>query len=274
MGEGSSKRSPRDLGSFRRRNELSEASRSATRSATGASGAAASTSAALVVVGKGPVDDGVVDAALAEIRRLMVVGMNVAAHGVGEYLLASFFGGDPETYRSRKKGDAPSFDALLERPELEALGLSRTKLYNCIAVRIQAQALGMEDLQNLPLSHQVALVPAPGERKAELARKALDQGLTVKALHAEVGKAKAEAPEKKRRGRPGQPIFLKVITQAKKAAVLADSAETTEADMLRVGLTASRDQLRELERCIASQQRVADGMKKHLAERVSSGLGQ
>lgn len=157
------------------------------------------------------VDEGLVREAIEEIRKRMVVGATATAHGVGEYLLDTFFGGKPEMYRSRAKDGNPSFDAVVNHPDLKHLGLKRSSLYNCIGTWIQFQELGMPELQSLPVTHQVALLSAPEGAKKKLAAKAARDGLSVKALKEEVEKARKKDPEKGKAGRPPLPAFVKSI---------------------------------------------------------------
>lgn len=157
------------------------------------------------------VDEGLIREALEEIRKRMVVGATATAHGVGEYLLDTFFGGDAEKYRSRKKDGNPSFEALLKHQDLELLGLKRSSLYNCIGTWIQFEELGMPELQSLPVTHQVALLAAPETEKERLVQKAIKKGLSVKALKEEVEKAREKNPSKSKSGRPPLPAFVKSI---------------------------------------------------------------
>ena len=173
------------------------------------------------------VDEAVIQEALGEIRQRMVEGASRSAHSVGEYLLTRFFGGEPDRFYKRKKGEHPLFDALLDRTEdLSRLGLRRSTLYNCIGIHAQARALpqtAQEKIRTLPYSHQVALLPAPRERKRGLVTQAGE--LSVRELKSRIKDAKREVLGESRAGRPELPAFVKGLTRLKKAVEVATSGD-------------------------------------------------
>lgn len=194
------------------------------------------------------VDEALVQQALEELHCRMVVGASATALSVGEYLLGAFFGGDASRYRSRRRDGNPSFDALLDRPELVQLGLSRSGLYNCIGIWMQLEALGMKELRGLSVSHQVALLPAPEDHKRSLAMMALERGLSVRRLRMQVDAARKEARGDRKVGRPPLPAFVKGMTRLRNAVELALSEDVSEADFLHYRPDDARQLMRELDR--------------------------
>jgi len=94
---------------------------------------------------------------------------------VGDYVLNTFFGEDPETFHTRGKGHA-TFPALAEREDLR-LGFSA--LYKAVAVVEQRRLLPDNLASVLSLEHQVKLLPVKDENeKVELARRAVQEELS------------------------------------------------------------------------------------------------
>jgi len=210
------------------------------------------------------IDEGLVREAIEEIRKRMVIGMSVAAHGVGEYLLDTFFDGDPKKYRTRDKDGSPSFDALLKHPDLERLSLSRTGLYDCVRVWIQYQELGLPGLQQLPLSHQVALLPAPAKVKEKLVEAAIEQGMSVRALKDEVGKARKKNRGKNKAGRPALPVFVKSIHALGK---FMKDPEGSFADLEKID-DLDESQAQELYRTVTAMKLQCEKLQKELQRKV------
>ena len=159
-------------------------------------------SAELVLTSVPGPNKALVDRAISELREKLVEAVARAALDVGQFLLELFFGGDPARYLDRKKDGDPSFEALLDDPRLKELGLSRTKLYDCIGVHIQRQVLGTEAVMRLQFSHQVALLRAPDERREELLEEAAEKIQSVRTLRERVGEARREEYGESKGGRP------------------------------------------------------------------------
>ena len=157
--------------------------------------------------------------ALAEIRKILVVRMAQAALDLGEYLLGAYFGGRKHRYLRHKKDKNPSFNKLLEQQdELQAIGVSRSTLYNCIRIYIQSKDLGHEALDELPYTHQVALLSAPPNAKIGLADRAVEEGLSVRKLKEAIKKAKKARDEddegNTKRGRTPMPAMVRALAGA------------------------------------------------------------
>jgi len=82
-------------------------------------------------------DSVLLDQAVAEINDIYVSKGLEMYFVVGEYVLSTFFGGNPETFHARWKGHA-TFRALGERDDLR---LSYSALYNAVAVVDQRRLL-------------------------------------------------------------------------------------------------------------------------------------
>ena len=185
-------------------------------------------SAELVLTSVPGPNKALVDRAISELREKLVEAVARAALDVGQFLLELFFGGDPARYLDRKKDGDPSFEALLDDPRLKELGLSRTKLYDCIGVHIQRQVLGTEAVMRLQFSHQVALLRAPDERREELLEEAAEKSLSVRTLRERVGEARREEYGESKGGRPTDLDFEKGLTKLNRAIGLFRPEELNE----------------------------------------------
>jgi len=144
-------------------------------------------------------DDDLIVRSVIALNRLYVTGGLTTALKVGEYILGSFFGGDPAAFHSRSR-DHASFRGLVSRADLQ---LSGSYLYKCVAVREQFDLLPSEVQAGLSFSHQVALLPAKDpELKQSLAKEALRKQLTVPELHQEVREHTRPEDGRPRTGRP------------------------------------------------------------------------
>lgn len=174
----------------------------------------------------GIVDRERVERAIAAIRRRVVGDVSAAFLDVGRLLLDMFFAGDPASYRSRRRRD-PSFDALLADARIADLGLSRTRLYDCIRTHIQR--IGMDDprLDLLPFSHQVEILRAPEGRKREILDGAAGRDLSVRDLREMVVRARAEEPAARRGGRPRVPALERGLAELSRAVDLVCGEDVT-----------------------------------------------
>lgn len=106
------------------------------------------------------VDKALVDAASAWISAKVAATLKAGAIEVGEYLLATFFGGDPARARSRNPQKAASFRALAERCGTAELPVSRTWLNNAVGIALMSRNLPAGGaFRELPVSYQEVLLP-------------------------------------------------------------------------------------------------------------------
>ncbi len=133
------------------------------------------------------VDAAKVEAAVKYLRKYHMEVHLVAALAIGKYLLDEFFGGDIKRYEDRST-DSPSFDAFLRRRELQDFGLSGRTLRNYIRVHATDSEYPGAVGKQLPLGHRILLLGVPTERRIGLAKQAVNQGLSNRALKALVDK--------------------------------------------------------------------------------------
>lgn len=164
------------------------------------------------------------DEVVAQINHLYVIkGLELAVE-VGEYLIDRIFDGDPEQFRDRGSKDA-SFRKLAARDDLK---VSHAFLWSACAIVVQRDALP-EDLRDaLSVSHHRALLPLKDEAsKVDLARRAVEEGLSKRELQAEVERVRAETGAVSRAGRPPLPAVVKGLNRVA-AAVRAATDEAVD----------------------------------------------
>jgi hypothetical protein len=169
-----------------------------------------------------------VDEAVAEVNRLYLSRGVDTGRLIGEYLLGRFFGGEVVLYHACVRRHL-SFDALRNHADLR---VSASFLWYSTAVAAQFRQLPPELAQALPMSHHRVLVhvhdPA---QKVELARVAVDGGLSKRALEQRVRQLQRARPEQTRRGRPALPAFVKAFHQLGQVRDEAISERLTAADL-------------------------------------------
>jgi len=165
-------------------------------------------------------DAALVDTAVEQINRLYIAKGLETAQVIGEYVLETFFGGDPSAFRDREGGHA-SFRALASRDDLH---VSHVWLWRAVSVVEQLRQLPAEVGSNLPFTHHTLLLPIKSERaKLRLAKRAAEKGWTKRKLDAEVRKVRDKEKQNPNAGRPRLPRFVKTLN--KLGRLLADPAE-------------------------------------------------
>lgn len=167
-----------------------------------------------------------VDAALDHIRNTLTLGFARSALEVGQYLLDTFFDGDPSQFRN-PRCESPSFRALCETKGLSSMGVSRSTLYNCVQIHIQFTQSGIQELKDLSYSHQVTLLRAPQEVKEHLAKKAVDESIGVRQLMAQV--TRSRPPSK--RGRPRKPEVVRAVDRIRTCLSKVDRENIDELNL-------------------------------------------
>lgn len=182
--------------------------------------------------GETEVDGILVDHVVGDLNQIYRSKGMETARAVGELLIGAFFGGDPARFHERGKQHA-SFRQLAER---EDLSFSHAFLWNACAVVEQLRLLPEDLASALPLSHHKLLltVKDPVE-KEKLAREAVAQGLSKRALEEAVKETRPQVAPESRPGRKPLPAVVKGLTRLKAAVALAGSEElgTLDADKAR-----------------------------------------
>ncbi len=211
---------------------------------------------------------GSIDDAVARINELLESGMGSALRSVGRYVAQEFLGGDASDARARLKGDE-RFRQLLLCTELDV-----APNFLWYAVAIAEQAAELPDLvDRLPIAHQKILLPVKGHRmKRSLVERALEEGTSKRALARMVAEANRgplaeEEPQRRGRGRPALPNFVKaarrateVLQELKQGGL--DSSNIGGARQLLGDLDNMRQAVQRLERdvqaAMAAQQRAVE----------------
>jgi hypothetical protein len=180
---------------------------------------------AVVLPGERHADTRLVERAVAELNRLYTHQGLQTASLVGEYLLSTFFNGDPAEFH-RQGGRHVSFRALARREDLQ---LSASFLWSCVAVVEQLRLLPEELARALPLSHHKLLLTVRDPReKLGLARRAAQGAMSRRDLELEVRRRQLAASPagagKRRPGRPPHPPLVRALSQVERAldAVLGE----------------------------------------------------
>jgi len=209
--------------------------------------------------GEAAVDEEAVDRAVQELTQLYQAKGLETARLIGEYLISTFFGGDPAAFHDHEKEHA-SFRELARRDDLP---VSASFLWNACAVVEQLRLLPEDIAGALPLSHHKLLLPVKDpEMKAELAREAVAQGLSKRDFEEEVKKARASetTPREGKVGRPALPGFVKGLTRLKAAVDLATREAVKSEDFANYSTNKARVLVEELEQQI----RDLENLKEHI----------
>ncbi|MBN1337596.1 MAG: hypothetical protein JXB39_16705 [Deltaproteobacteria bacterium] len=229
---------------------------------------AAPTTAELVIIeppslpGLVEVDAALLDEAVSQINRIYVSKGLEMYFAVGEYVLTTFFGGDPEAFHTRGKGHA-TFRALGERADLR---LSHTAIYNAVAVVDQRRLLPDDLISALPFTHQRLLLPIKDEgAKVKLARKAVKDDLSSRELAVEVKREKARHRKGARPGRPNLPAFVKALGRLRSIREQAASEPITAEAFSTYGPEKARLLLADVEHWMRGLRETTDQVREALA---------
>lgn len=180
---------------------------------------------AVALPGETSVDDAVVNGTVSEINRILTAGKHLAARQIGELLLDRFFDGSLSNARARK-GKHATFLAVAASEDLD---MSASALWYCVAVHEQFTVLAQEVFEALSLGHHRHLAHVQDvDKRIALAKKAVDEDLSVRALKAAIDADAAPVPPgTPRRGRPAHPAIvknLKAVTGSLEALECIDLA--------------------------------------------------
>jgi hypothetical protein len=206
--------------------ELSERSDSSSSSlpgdkAGGEQGAAGGKTAAtpktdLVVIASKRVNE-----AAAWISAKVVATLRRGAEDVGEYVLDTFFSGDPDLAKSKNPHKNASFRALVDMCGTPALPVSKTWLNNAVGVAVMLRRLPEAAVfKQLPPSYRETLLPLRDPSKVEqVARQAAAKDLSFRELRQVVADERAKTPKDDSRGRPPIPVVLRNLNCSLKLLV-------------------------------------------------------
>lgn len=119
---------------------------------------------------------------------------------IHRYVLTEFFGGSYRTWADNRAGATPAYDAFLTSPQLR---IGREMLRQLIRVGDQVLRMPGQLAAGLSVAqHRALLVVADDQERAQLAERALQEGLDAQDL-AELVRT-LHPPKPRRRGRPAQ----------------------------------------------------------------------
>ena len=124
-----------------------------------------------------PQEQAKLDSAVAYLNQVTSeTGLRLAM-AVSDYVISTFFGGDPAKLSSRNSHKGASYSALCQRDDLE---MGRTTLQRLVRIGLQVKAMPPELGSALtPGQHRALLVVAKPEQKVELAKQALAEHCLV-----------------------------------------------------------------------------------------------
>jgi hypothetical protein len=211
--------------------------------------------------GASKVSTALLDQAVAELnRRYRSKGLETA-RSVGEYVLETFFGGDPENFR--RGGTAHvSFRELGKREDLQ---VSFLFIWNSVAVVDQLRLLPADIAEALPLSHHKLLLPIKDEsKKLELAKSAVHEGLAKRAFEERVRKLRDKGKDEAKAGRPPLPAFAKAVTALRKVVKIAASQHVGEKTFEHLPKVQAKALLKELEQQVEALSKLAGRVREGL----------
>lgn len=216
-------------------------------------------------------DKKLVDEVTEHVNQLYVVKGLETAREIGEYLLRRFFDGDPSKFHERGRKHV-SFRKLAEREDLQP---SYSFLWNACAVVEQLRLLPVDLREALPFSHHKLLLPVKDEAtKVKLAQRAVEKGLSKRALEAEIHKARKRETSKPRSGRRPLPVFVKALTRLAGVVKMATSDEVTPSAFAVYSPEKAHSLLGELDKQIISLQALRGQVERALGEWAQTPHGE
>lgn len=213
--------------------------------------------------GEGAEDRKLVDEVTEHVNHIYVVKGLETAREIGEYLLHRFFDGDPAKFHERGRKHI-SFRKLAEREDLQP---SYSFLWNACAVVEQFRLLPADLREALPFSHHKLLLPVKDEAtKVKLAQRAVEKGLSKRALEAEIHKAKKREASTPRSGRRPLPFFVKALTRLAGVVKMATADEVTAKVFAAYAPEKTKSLLGDLDKQIASLQTLRHQVERALGE--------
>lgn len=218
--------------------------------------------------GEHTVDSQLVEATVERINRIYATKGLETARSIGEALLSTFFDGEQEVFEQRAASHH-SFRAVAEHDQLR---VSHSFLWYSVRLVPQLQALPHDIAHALPLSHHRLLLHVKDEdAKAQLAHRAVEQGMGKRELDLEIrrlrnGQGNNGQGKSPRRGRKPLPAFVKAFNQVQKAVHTIDPDAFEEQELRAFGIDQARDYLAGVEQALDQLARV----RAQLAERVAA----
>jgi hypothetical protein len=194
--------------------------------------------------GETMVDETLVAEAAQEVNRIHAAKGLEAYRASGEYLLATFFGGDLAAFGKKGKKHA-SFRALAKRDDI---AVKHTGLWYSVALLAQLRQLPQDIGTALPMSHHRLLIPVKDEKaKLDLAREAVEGKLAKREFEARVRAVrKQKSPTATGAGRPALPPWARGIGSIERAVEAAVCETIPDSEVIRHGTAAVEKRLAEV----------------------------
>ena len=161
------------------------------------------------------------DNAVAYLNQAMCESGVRLAIVVSDYVISTFFGGDPAKLSSRNSHKGASYAALCKREDLE---MGRTTLQRLVRIGLQVKAMPPELGSALtPGQHRALLVVPEQEHKVELAKKALAERWTAEQLEDVVAQEARQGA--KRHEKAAVPEIVRKVAAVKKAVEALGTVE-------------------------------------------------
>lgn len=192
--------------------------------------------------GAAKVDKKLLDEVVEHVNHLHTAKGLELARAMGEYLVKTLFGGKLENFGAEKKH--ASWRALAERDDIL---VSHSTLWYSVAILAQLRQLPEDIGTALSVSHHRRLLPVrDAKAKETLAKRVVEEGLTIAQLEKEVARQRKKEKKGDRRGRPAIPDYLKSLRRLPKLVdPLRDYVISTE-DVEAAGVDAMREILKSL----------------------------
>ncbi len=221
----------------------------------------AETAIARVLPGEDTVDEQMVDNAVVHINGVYVAKGLEMARAIGEYVMTTFFGDDPEVFRSRGNNHI-TFKELGKRDDLH---VSSMFIWRAVSVVRQMRVLPGPVAETLPYTHHTLLLPLKDEEtKRCLATRASEEKWPKRKLEEEVRRARKEEPRRSKAGRPPLRAFQKTLHAFEKLLNEPeahfgelddiDALEEIEATRLYATVVGIQEHLAELERRLSRRE--------------------
>ena len=198
--------------------------------------------------GEESLDPVLLDRAVAEINRIYASKGLETARTIGNYVVETFFGGELDAFHQREKRHT-TFRALAEREDLH---VAYNTIWYSVAVLEQLRLLPESIAEALPLTHHKLLLPVnDASAKVDLARRAIEEGLSSRDFAQVVKKACMVKKGETRGGRPPLPAFAKAITRLQQVVELATSEEVSADSFVHYSTDVARELVANMDQQIA-----------------------
>ena len=165
------------------------------------------------------VSDALLDHAVTWLNQTYVRRGMETVQEIGRFVIDTFFAGHVDSFREHGRNHV-SFRALAKREDLR---VSYQWLWRAVSIVLQLEALPEAAATKLPYTHHTLLLPIKDEKKkAKLANKAMEKGLSKREFELAVRKVRDKERGGSRVGRRPLPRFIKTINKLEKLAVESD----------------------------------------------------